>query len=210
MSLSAREAENTALERIAPLLRAEGYEVIAEPAAGELPPFLADRRPDAIAVGKRPSLLVEVFRTEGNKEAGRISELRSLVRDRDDWELRVFYFSTLEPVLSPVPNATASAAIQAARNISATEPRAALLFAWSILEAAAREKIETAGSRPLNPNSLVNLLASEGYIDQEQASELFRLSELRSRMAHGQIDCAATTEDVSDLLSIAERIGQDR
>ena len=91
MSLSARDAEYTALERIAPLLRAEGYEVIAEPGPADLPPFLADRRPDAIAVGKRPSLLVEVFRTEGNKEAGRISELRSLVRDRDDWELRIFY-----------------------------------------------------------------------------------------------------------------------
>ncbi len=210
MSLSTREGEITALERIAPLLRAEGYEVIAEPAPADLPAFLADRQPDAIAVGKRPSLLVEVFRKEGNKEAARISELRSLVRERDDWELRVFYFSSLEPTLSPVPNATAAATIQAARDVLATDPRAAILFAWSILEAAAREKIETAGSRPLSPNALVNLLAGEGYIDQEQAGELFRISELRSRVAHGQIDCAATTEEVSYLLSIAERIGLDR
>ena len=210
MSLSARDAEYTALERIAPLLRAEGYEVIAEPGPADLPAFLADRRPDAIAIGKRPSLLVEVFRKEGNREAAKISELRSLVEERDDWELRVFYFSSVEPMLSPVPNTTSAAAIQAARNVSATEPRAAMLFAWSILEAAAREKIETAGPRPLNPNALVNLLAGEGYIDQEQASELFRISGLRSRVAHGQIDCTAPAEDVSRLLSIAERIIQDR
>lgn len=210
MSLYAHEAEHTALERIAPLLRAEGYEVIAEPGPADLPAFLADRRPDAIAVGKRPSLLVEVFRKDGKKEAAKISELRSLVEKRDDWALRVFYYSSLEPLLSPVPNAAAAAAIQAARNVSATEPRAAILFAWSILEAAARKKIETADPRPLNPNALVNLLASEGYIDQEEASELFRISELRSRMAHGQIDCTAPAEDVSRLLSIAERIVQDR
>ena len=210
MSLAAPEAERTALERIAPLLQAEGYEVIAEPGPADLPSFLADRRPDAIAVGKRPSLLVEVFRKDGTKEAAKISELRSLVKERDDWELRIFYFSSLEPTLSPVPNATAAATIQAARDVLATDPRAAILFAWSILEAVAREKIETAGPRPLNPNALVNLLASEGYLDREQAREMFRLSELRSRVAHGQIDCAATSEDVLHLLSIAESIGQDR
>ena len=209
MNLPAPEPERTALERIMPLLQAEGYEVIADPGPAELPPFLAGKRPDAIAVGKRPSLLVEVFRKDGNKEAAKISELRSLVKERDDWALRVFYFSSLEPTLGPVPSTTAVAAIEAARNILATEPRAAILFAWSILEAAAREKIESAGPRPLNPNTVVNLLTGEGYIDQEQARELFRLSELRLRMAHGQIDCAVTTEDVSHLLSVAERIGQD-
>ena len=210
MNLSAPEAERTALERIAPLLQAEGYEVIARPGPDVLPPFLGGRKPDAIAVGKHPSLLVEVFRKEGNGEAAKISELRSLVKERDDWELRVFYFSSLEPTLSPVPNAASAATVKAARDVSATDPRAAVLFAWSILEAAAREKIETAGTRPLSPSALVNLLASEGYLDREEAREMFRLSELRSRMAHGQIDCAATTEDVSRLLSIAERIGQDR
>ena len=210
MNLSAPEAGRTALERIAPLLQAEGYEVIADPGPADLPPFLADRRPDAIAVGKRPSLLVEVFRKDGNKEAAKVSELRSLVKERDDWDLRVFYFSSLEPTLSPVPNATAAAAIRAARDVLAADPRAAVLFAWSILEAAAREKIETAGTRPLNPSALVNLLAGEGYLDQEQAREMLRLSELRSRLAHGQIDCAAAPEDVLHLLSIAERIGQDR
>lgn len=209
MSLSAPEPEWTALERIKPLLQAEGYEVIADPGPAELPPFLAGKRPDAIAVGKRPSLLVEVFRKKENKEAAKISELRSLVKERDDWELRVFYFSSLEPTLSPVPGAAAAAAIQAARDVLATEPRAAVLFAWSIVEAAAREKIGMAGPRPLSPNALVNLLAGEGYLDREQASEMFRLSELRSRIAHGQIDCVATAEDVSRILSVAERIGQD-
>ena len=209
MSLSVPEAERIALDRLAPLLKAEGYEVIPEPSPADLPSFLADRRPDAIAIGKHPSLQVEVFRKEGNRELTRIRELRSLLEGHDDWELRVFYFSSLEPTLRPVPNAATMDAIRAAQDVSATEPRAAMLFAWSIMEAAAREKIETTGGRPLDPNALVNLLASEGYLDQDQANEMFRLAKLRSRIAHGQIDGAATADDVSSILSVAAQVARD-
>ena len=208
MTLSGPEAERIALDRVVPLLRSEGYEVIPEPGPADLPPFLSDRQPDAIAIGKHPSLLVEVFRKEGNRELTRIRELRSLLRGHDDWELRVFYFSSLEPSLEPVPNAATVNAIQAARDVSATEPRAAILFAWSIIEAVAREKIETTGSRALNPNALVNLLASEGFIDQNQANEMFRLSKVRSQIAHGQLNCVATEEEVSWILSIVEQVAE--
>ncbi len=208
MTLSGPEAERIALDRVVPLLRSEGYEVISEPGPADLPPFLADRRPDAIAIGKHPSLLVEVFRKEGNRELAKIRELRSLLHGHDDWELRVFYFSSLEPTLAPVPNDATVNAIQAARAVSMTEPRAAILFAWSIVEAVAREKIEATGSRALNPSALVNLLASEGYVDQNQANEMFRLSKMRSQIAHGQLDCVATVEDISWILSIAEQIAE--
>lgn len=206
MTLSGPEAERIALGRIVPLLRSEGYEVIPAPSPADLPPFLADRRPDAIAIGKHPSILVEVFRKDGNRELARVRELQSVLQGHDDWQLRVFYFSSLEPTLQPVPNAATMDAVQAAREVSSTEPRAALLLAWSIIEAVAREKIETTGPRALDPSALVNLLVGEGYIDQDQANEMFRLSKLRSEVAHGQLDCATTPEDVSWLLSIAEQV----
>lgn len=208
MMLSGPEAERIALDRVMPLLRSEGYEVIPEPGPADLPPFLADRRPDAIAIGKHPSLLVEVFRKEGNRELAKIRELRSLMDGHDDWELRVFYFSSLEPMLAPVPDDATASAIGAARTLLGTEPRAAILLAWSIVEAMARQTIETTGSRPLDPSALVNLLASEGYIDQNQANEMFRLSKVRSQIAHGQLDCVATAEDVSWILSVAEQIAE--
>ena len=75
MTLSGPEAERIALNRVVPLLASEGYEVIPEPSPNDLPPFLANRQPDAIAIGKHPSLLVEVFRKEGNRELTKIREL---------------------------------------------------------------------------------------------------------------------------------------
>ena len=209
MSLSMPDAERITLDRVVPLLRAEGYEVISDPGPDDLPPFLGDWHPDAIAIGKHPSLLVEVFRKEGSRELRKVHELCSLLADHDDWELRVFYFSSLEPTLHPVADVATAEAIQAARNVSEIEPRAAMLFAWSILEAVARDKIETTGTRPLNPSALVNLLAGEGYVDQNQANRMFELAKVRSRVAHGQIDFAAMSEDVSWILSVAEQVAID-
>ena len=203
------DAERITLDRVVPLLRAEGYEVIPEPSPRDLPSFLGEWHPDAIAIGKRPSLLVEVFRKKGSRESRKVHELRSLLADHDGWELRVFYFSSLEPTLRPVADVTTEEAIQAARNVSGIEPRAAMLFAWSILEAVARDKIETAGTRPLNPSALVNLLTGEGYVSQNQANRMFELAKVRSQVAHGQIDFEAPTEDVLWILSIAEQVAVD-
>ena len=80
MTLSGPEAERIALGRIVPLLRSEGCEVIPAPSPADLPPFLADRRPDAIAIGEHPSILVEVFRKYGNRELARVRELQSVLQ----------------------------------------------------------------------------------------------------------------------------------
>ena len=209
MSLSMSDAERITLNRLVPLLRAEGYEVIPDPGPEDLPPFLGEWHPDAIAIGKRPSLIVEVFRKEGGRELKKVHELRSLLADQDDWDLRVFYFSSLEPVLYPVADVTTTEAIRAARNVAAIEPRAAMLFAWSILEAVARDRIETVGTRPLNPSALVNLLTGEGYVEQSQANRMFELAKVRSQVAHGQLDFAASTEDVLWVLSVSEELVKD-
>lgn len=68
MSLSMSDDERITLDRLVPLLRAEGYEVIPDPGPEDLPSFLGEWHPDAIAIGKRPSLIVEVFRKEGGRE----------------------------------------------------------------------------------------------------------------------------------------------
>ena len=209
MKLSMSEADRIALDRVLPMLRTEGYEVIPDPDPDDLPPFLREWRPDAIAIGKRPSLVVEVFRKGGSGEPRKVHELHSLLADHDDWELRLFYVSSLEPTLHPVAEAVTVEAIRAARNVSGIEPRAAMLFAWSIMEAVARDKIETAGTRALNPSALVNLLAGEGCIDQNQANRMLELAEVRLQMAHGQIDSVATAEDVLWILSMAEQVAID-
>jgi hypothetical protein len=204
MTVSAYEAESTALNRLEPLLAAKGYRMIRSPGDRDLPPFLAGRRPDAIAVGRKPSLLIEVFGKDSPAALEKVRDLRSLLKGREDWDLNVYYFSSMEPAVEPVSDAAALDAAAAARSVVETEPRAALLFAWSILEAAARAGMDAAKHRPLNPHVLVNLLVAEGCVDQDAGSELFRLAKVRSQVAHGQIDIAPKAEDVRFLLAVAE------
>lgn len=206
MPVSAYEAESIALNRLEPLLAAQGYRMIRRPGADDLPSFLAGRRPDAIAVGRKPSLLIEVFGKNSPVALKRVRELRSLLKGQQEWDLKVYYFSSMEPAVRPVSESTAADAAAAARSVVETEPRAALLFAWSILEAAARVRMDAADQRPLNPNVLVNLLVGEGYVDQDKGAELFRLAKVRSQVAHGQIDIAPDTKDVRFLLSVAEDV----
>ena len=206
MTISAYEAEAIALDRLAPQLEAEGYRVIRQPAAGDLPDFLAGRRPDAIAVGKKPCLVIEVLRKEGSIALKKVRDLRVLLKGQEDWDLKVYYFSSMEPLLEPVSDAATCDAVAAARSVVETEPRAALLFAWSILEATTRVRTNAADPRPLNPNSLVNLLVGEGYVDQDTGAELFRMAKVRSQVAHGQIDIAPRAEDVRFLLAVAEDV----
>ena len=206
MTVSAYEAESIALNRLEPLLAAKGYRMIRSPGDRDLPPFLAGRRPDAIAVGRKPSLLIEVFGKDGPAALEKVKDLRSLLKGQEDWDLKVYYFSSIEPAVEPVSEAAAADAAAAARSVVETEPRAALLLAWSILEAAARARMDAGNHRPLNPHVLVNLLVAEGCVDQDAGSELFRLAKVRSQVAHGQIDIAPKAEDVRFLLAVAEDV----
>ena len=209
MAVSAYEAESTALNRLEPLLAAKGYRMIRSPGDRDLPPFLAGRRPDAIAVGRKPCLLIEVFGKDSPAAHKRTRDLRSLLKGQQDWDLKVYYFSSMEPAVEPVSEASTADAAAAAYSVAETEPRAALLFAWSILEAAARARMDAANHRPLNPHVLVNLLVGEGYVDQDMGAELFRLAKVRSQVAHGQIDIAPHAEDVRFLLAVAEDVSGD-
>lgn len=208
MIVSAYEAESTALNRLEPLLAAKGYRMIRSPGDRDLPPFLVGRRPDAIAVGRKPCLLIEVFGKDSPAALERTRDLRSLLKGQEDWDLKVYYFSSMEPAVEPVSEAAAADATAAARSVAETEPRAALLFAWSILEAAARVRMDAANHRPLNPHVLVNLLVGEGYVDQDTGAELFRLAKVRSQVAHGQIDIVPHAEDARLLLAVAEDVSE--
>lgn len=203
-------AERAVLDKVEPEFWADGYRLVREPGPSDLPPFLAELpfRLDAIAVGREPSLVVEVLRKEGGVRTGKIKKLRSLLESQKNWELYLLYFSSIDPVLETVPRATAAEAVEAARKVAGVDPRAAVLFAWSIIEAAARDRIEAAGSAPLHPRALAGLLAEEGYVDQEQGLRMFDLSNTRNRVAHGQIDVIPSPEDVDLALDVAERVAR--
>lgn len=196
--------ERAALDEIEPRLRKRGYTLVREPSADQLPGFLEGFRPDAIAVGTVPSLLIEVLRSRGGPSATKVRQISSLLSGRDDWQLEVLYLSSEGAPLTAVPLAEAKAALQQARRLADSEPRAGLLLGWATLEAIARTLEPELASRSLSPGSLVDLLVSNGHLSQSDGAALGKLAETRNALAHGQIDCPITAAQVEHLIKLAE------
>ena len=81
---------------------------------------------------------------------------------------------------------------------------AGILVAWSLFEAAARALVPEGLSRPQAPSQMIELLASEGSITPDEAAQLRRIADLRTRAAHGAIDVAISSADIESVSRIVE------
>lgn len=204
--ISAAHSESAALDELEPRWRQQGYTLVREPSAEQLPGFLRDFQPDAIAIGVKPSLAIEVLRSRGRSADTKVRQLQSLFKGRDDWRLEVVYVSPDGVPLQSVTRKDIESALRQVRHLVQREPRAALLLAWAALEAVARTLQPELASRSLPPNSLVDLLISHGHLPQTESGRLRRLGEIRNLLAHGQINEASSVEDVCYLVDTAERL----
>lgn len=206
MMMSSSEVERVALDEVESKLRPLGYTVVRAPIPDQLPPFLNDVQPDAIAIGPQPSLLIEVFRKEGRAAADKVNRLRARLQGHDDWDLQVFYYSSLEPSLGAVDEKTVEDSVDRVRRLKEAEPSASYLLAWAVLEAVARDRLSEADSRPLSPHSIVSLLMTEGVVSQKVGARLFELAGQRNHLAHGQLDLVPTTDDIEQVLDAVESL----
>ena len=181
-------AERDALDSIEAKWRARGYTLIRDPRSEQLPAFLRDVRPDAIAVGKMPSVAIEVIEARGPSSTRNLKQIEGLFRDRDDWRLEVVYVPTTFTAVEAVSDATIRETLEQARRLAGAAPKAGLLLAWAGLEAAVRRREPDLADRGLTPGTLIDLVASQGYVRQDQARALMRLGQVRDRLAHGQVD----------------------
>ena len=206
MTSSQTVLERYALDEVERRLSAEGYTVVREPRADQLPPFVGHFLPDAIATGKTPNLLIEVITRRGSAsaEATKIEQLRKLVAGDDAWRLEVVYSSPSVPD----PNISAPAAIRdrlaQIRSLAAVDRPATLIMAWSMVEAVARALLPERAERPLTPASAVQLLASLGYIDQIQADTLRKAGRARNLIVHGDLTQHVSIEVLQSVLDVVD------
>ena len=206
MTMTPIELEQDALSHLEPILREQGYEFHRNPDPKMLPKFLKGIEPDAIATGLKQSLLIEVFQREGKQKKKKVRKLQNLLKGQDDWDLRVIYFSSLKPKLYSLERTMIRDAAHKTQQIADINSGAALLFAWSTLEAAARERMGLIGEHPLTAASLVNALASEGVISQLEAKELFEIAKIRNEVAHGQLNRLPTTGQLNLITGVIDNI----
>lgn len=210
------QLEREALETLELRLKSEGYRVITSPEPRDLPSFLGNLRPDAVALGGPPNLLIEVLANVGPAKskvhAEKIERLRRYLEGRPDWRLEVIYARGAASAVDVAPVDQIVSRIAEVRKIAAIEPAGALLLGWSLLEAAARRLAPTRAQGVFAPGAVIEMLVGEGYLTQDQGATLRKYANRRNEIAHGHLggpapdpaDVGELLEIVGSLLSVSE------
>jgi uncharacterized protein YutE (UPF0331/DUF86 family) len=218
---SSRSAEIDArvdglLERLQKDAEKRGWKFYIQPPPQVIPEFLKGYRPDALAIGPDGGVAIEIMvgRREAQKES--LAKIANLVEAQRGWEFRVFYVSPpLEdrPDLSaPTAGELASGIAEARALLESGHERAALVIAWSLLEAIARlvtPEDERTKARPLCPVQAVQTLAEMGYLEEADARRLRELTTLRNAVVHGALKTVVPANDVAQLIHDLEEITHD-
>ncbi len=200
-------AEELALDELEARLRGQGYTLIRSPSRQQMPAFLTQLDPDAIATGPRPNLVIEVVNPRSRYTAAKIRHLQAQLEGHDDWRLEVVYAPIDEPGIGKVETGAIRRSLESARRLSESEPQAAFLLACTAFESAVRNKALQAGRRqPELIRLQLNWLLEDGAYSQSEHMQLLSLWQKRNRLAHGDLDIVPTSSEIISMIEIAERL----
>jgi hypothetical protein len=201
-----RQTEADILAATARKLEEEGYDVVVGPSASLLPDALKPFRPDGIAIGKSPNLVIEVA-NEGPRDAKRVADLQRALKATPDWRLHLVLGGgspSLE--IAQADERSIAAVLDRASKLIVAEPAAALLLAWAALEALSRSRMPHDFARPQSPGRIVERLASEGIITPSEATLLRSMAMKRNTFIHGDLAQRAATAELESFLSLIQRL----
>jgi REase_AHJR-like len=200
--------EREALDELERRLADQGYILQREPRGAALPEFLGKFEPDAIAIGKKPNLLIEVItqRGTGDVETTKVRQLQQLLDGHPDWKLEILYTAPSSPLPAVASVEAIRRRLGEVKQLADTDGPAALVLAWSLLEAVARRVLPDRASRALTPATTVELLTSLGYIVQSEADSLRATARSRNLIVHGDVEQDAPRAQLATVLEIIDAL----
>lgn len=200
--------EREVLDAIERRLVDDGYRFIREPEQDRLPGFMRSFRPDAIAIGKEPNLVIEVIsrRPDTKVTAAKLKQLQSLLEGHDDWKLEVIYAGTPGALPAPASLETIRSRFDEVKAFSRADPRGGLILMLTVLEAVARLALPERAAKPLTPATTIEVLTSLGYIVQSEAETLRTAGKLRNLLVHGDLSAAIPADLLEDVIEIVDAL----
>ena len=178
---------------IAEEYRRRGYEVIEEPAQEQLPDFLSGYHPDLLIRKGDEARVVEVKSRAALTKEPQIRELARLLHTKPNWNFELVIVGEEEQLRTP-EGAHPFDRDDILRGIQASEQllelgfsEAALLLAWSSLEATVRllaMKEDLILDR-LDPLYILNQAVMHGIISRDEYNFLTKVMKYRNALAHG-------------------------
>lgn len=206
--------EQTRIREIAKEYRERGYRVTLDPDVDVRPDFLADFRPDLIAVTDDDRVVVEVV-AHGAAGERRLTELARTIDSQDGWRLEVVLLEPRNGVSHSGEEIISRDAVRAVleesrKLMELSLLHSALLRAWGALEATLRAQLEyqSRASRLSSPAVLLKEAVMEGLLSREAYHQLMDISALRNRVAHGYESPEVDASVVGHLITITEELSK--
>jgi hypothetical protein len=201
---------------IAEEYRSKGYEVIERPSPEQLPEFLASYQPDVLVQRGDEAIIVEVKSRSSLAKDPRITEMARLVQTEPHWNFELVLVGEEEQLsvpegAHPFERDDILQSLEAAERLLAAEfLAAALLQAWSTLEATLRLLSEEEGFvlEGFTPLSVLTQATSNGVISRNDYSFLAKVMKYRNALAHGFKPIEFDPTLVGELISTTKRLLQ--
>ena len=208
MMSEAQLLASNALRSLRQTSEARGLTFYVHPPREIVPEFLGDFQPDALALGADGGIVIEVKNRQDPVSAQKLATIAKRVSNQRGWEFRAIYLPSssdeFPSIAQPTPEQLQIQFDEIAALTNGGHLRAALVAAWTTLEALARLVLPTSeagNARGIPAVQAIQILAQEGYIEHETADRLRALARLRNAVVHGDFSVEVRSDQIEALLS---------
>jgi hypothetical protein len=193
MNSSTQEIYRRKMQEVANDYETRGYRVLIEPAPTELPPFLANFRPDIVAYGPEDSIVVEVKVGTRTATSARDRELAETIQQHPGWRFSLVVVDPRSDDVAPTtqPLLDREKIVERLKEAEALLQQgvkeAAFVLLWMSIEALLRH-IASREGLPLErvPSSaLLKELFSLGLLSRHGLDIALRAFAVRNSLVHG-------------------------
>ena len=213
MMSEARFPQSDAFNVLRQAFEARGMKFHIHPSREIIPEFLGGFQPDAMALGPDGGVIIEVKSRKSPGLERNLSEIAKKVSGQKGWEFRLIYLNPLMDEIPSIAKPTPEQLQNTFREIEAlTEgghSAAAFVIAWAALESLARLARGDVGTRNVSPLQAIQILAEEGYLENQIAGGLRDMVRLRNAVVHGDLSVDVPAGQVKSLLDQLQTIASE-
>ncbi len=208
------------LDRIAAHYTGQGYQVVLDPNAVNLPPFAHDFKVELVGRRAAEGVLVAVKKNREELAADtNISRYAEITSKQPHWRFDFVILEAEESGSRELRGAQefsdedlTKVLAEAEEMVRAGFIRPALITAWAGFEAAMRMRLRAAGETAgwgTEPRGMLNELYSSGVLDTDEFHQMEAMFRLRNQIAHGFSSPSFDATDVQFLNDVARQLLED-
>jgi hypothetical protein len=205
------------LKKLAGVYEGTGYQVVIQPGPEQLPAFAKDFTVEILARRADGGVLVSVKKNRQEMEADKdMPRYAEITNEHPGWRYDFAILEGEEPGSREMCGAQDFSGEDVIRTLGEAEEvarmgftRAAVITAWSALEAAMRMRLRASGEAAgwgTTPRQMLNELYSSGVLLGDEFARLESLYQVRNQIVHGFASPTSDAEMVPFMAGLARRL----